>query len=65
MGGLRVKVNIKDLLYVYEKEVSKNTKNKYKIYNFEKYKMMNIINIKNSIENNTYSIGKYNIFYIY
>ena len=41
MGGLRVKVNIKDLLYVYEKEVSKNTKNKYKIYNFEKYKIMN------------------------
>ena len=32
-----MEVNIKDLLYIYEKEVSKTTKNKNKIYNFEKY----------------------------
>lgn len=60
-----MEVNIKDLLYIYEKEVSKTTKNKNKIYNFEKYKMLNIIDIKDKLENNNYNIGKYNIFYIY
>ena len=41
-----MEVNIKDLLYIYEHEVSRNTKNKNKVYNFERYKMLNIINIK-------------------
>lgn len=33
-----MKVNVKDLLDIYEKEVSINTRNKRKIYNFEKIK---------------------------
>ena len=60
-----MKVKIKDLLDVYHYEVSKTTKNKNRVYNFEKYKMINIINIKNIIESSNYEIDKYNIFYIY
>lgn len=53
-----------DLLDVYEKEVSKNTKNKRKISNFERNKMENIYDIKNIIENGNYYSGMYNIFSI-
>lgn len=60
-----MQVNINDLMKIYETEVSKNTKNKSKIYNFEKYKMMNIINIKNIIESGHYDVCSYNIFFIY
>lgn len=60
-----MEVKIKDLLDVYHYEVSKTTKNKNKVYNFEKYKMINIINIKKIIESGEYEIDKYNIFYIY
>lgn len=60
-----MKVDIKDLIHIYEKEVSKNTKNKRKVYNFEKYKMLNIINIKKILEEGSYHIDRYNIFYIY
>lgn len=59
-----MKVNVNDILNIYEKEVSINTKNKNKVYNFEKYKMMNIYNIKNIIEGDNYKICKYNIFTI-
>ena len=37
-----------DILNIYENEIRKNTKNKSKIYNFEKYKFENINNIYNS-----------------
>ena len=57
-----MEVKIKDLLDVYHYEVSKNTKNKNRVYNFEKYKMLNIINIKEIIESGNYEINKYNIF---
>ena len=60
-----MKVNIQDLISIYEKEVSRNTKNKDKVYRFEKYKMLNISNIKNIIESGNFFITKYNIFYIY
>lgn len=60
-----MEVNIKDLLYIYEHEVSRNTKNKNKVYNFERYKMLNIINIKRLIESGNFHIDRYNIFYIY
>ena len=42
-----MEVNVYDLLDIYEKEVSKNTKNKRKINNFERNKMENIYDIKN------------------
>lgn len=58
-------IKINDLLGVYEKEVSKNTKNKRKVYNFEKHKMLHLQNIKRKIENNIYEVNNYNIFNIY
>lgn len=64
MDGLKVKVNVNDIIDIYEKEVSINTKNKIKVYNFEKNKIENIYDIKNIIENNNYYISKYNIFTI-
>ena len=57
-------VDVNDLLYVYEKEVSVNTKNKRGVYNFDKNKMENIYDIKRIIESGNYSVYKYNIFFI-
>lgn len=59
-----MKVNVYDLLDIYEKEVSKNTKNKKKVNNFERNKIINIYSIKNIIESNNYKVNKYNIFSI-
>ena len=59
-----MKVNYKDLLNIYDLEIRKNCRNKRKIYYFEKNKMENITSIYNSLVNNTYSPGKYNIFLI-
>ena len=64
MVGLRMIVDVNDLLYIYEKEVSVNTKNKRKIYNFDRNKMENIYDIKRIIESGNYSVYKYNIFFI-
>ena len=64
MGGLEVKVNVYDLLDIYEKEISKNTKNKNKVNNFERNKMENIYDIKSIIESGNYKVGRYNIFSI-
>lgn len=64
MVGLKVKVNVNDIIDIYEKEVSVNTKNKSKVYNFERNKIENIYDIKNIIENNNYKIKRYNIFTI-
>ena len=59
-----MEVNVYDLLDIYDKEISKNTKNKKKINNFERNKMENIYDIKNIIESGKYKVGKYNIFSI-
>lgn len=59
-----MEVNIYNLLDIYEKEVSKNTKNKRKVNNFERNKMENIYDIKNILESNNYKVDKYNIFSI-
>ena len=59
-----MKVNIYDLLNVYEKEISKNCKNKRKVYLFERFKMENISYIKYMLENNLYIPSKYNIFIV-
>ena len=64
MGGLKVKVNVDDILFIYEKQVSINTKNKRKVYNFERNKIENIYDIKYIIESAKYNIVKYNIFSI-
>lgn len=57
-----MKVEVYDLLQIYEKEVSVNTKNKKKLNNFERNKMENIYEIKNIIESGNYISNKYNIF---
>ena len=54
-------VNLKDLNHIYL-EVKKNTKNKRKIYHFEKNKIQKLSEIKESIS--TYNGGSYNIFII-
>lgn len=59
-----MEVNVYNLLDIYEKEVSKNTKNKRKINKFEKNKIENIYDIKNIIESGNYKVSKYNIFSI-
>ena len=59
-----MKVNIYDLLNVYEKEISKNCKNKRKVYLFDIFKMENISYIKYMLENNLYIPSKYNIFIV-
>ena len=59
-----MKVEVNDILNIYEKEVSVNTKNNKKIYNFEKNKIENIYDIKNILESNNYRVGNYNIFTI-
>lgn len=64
MGGLEVLVKVNDILDIYEKEVSVNTRNKRKIYNFEINKMVNIYDIKGIIESGNYGIRGYNIFFI-
>lgn len=59
-------VTIPKILEIYEKEIRKHTKNKRKIYGFDKYKMANIIEIKNTLENfpNNY-FCLYNVFLIF
>ncbi len=52
------------ILYVYEHEVSKNTKNKRRVYQFEKNKMQNIEFIYNALNDVNYHGGRYNIFMI-
>ena len=59
-----MKVNIYDLIDIYEKEICKNTKNKNKINIFESNKIQNIFDIKNIIESGNYKVSRYNIFNI-
>ncbi len=55
-----MKFDFDKLLDIYNKEISKNTKNKKKIYNYDLYKFNNLYRLVNI---NTFNI-KYNIFYI-
>ena len=59
-----MKVEVNDVIAIYEDEVSKNTKNKIKVFNFERNKTMNIFDIVNTTEKGNYHINKYNIFTI-
>lgn len=60
-----MKIQLNDLLTVYNHEVGRNTKNKRKIYIFEKHKLINIVKLKEELENKEYCMKKYNIFSIY
>ena len=59
-----MKIKINDLIDIYDLEIRKNTKNKKKVYVFERNKMQNIINIYNELTNMSYYPSKYNIFII-
>lgn len=57
-------ISIKNIDYIYNTQIRKNTKNKAKIYKFEQYYTINISSIYKSLKNENYKIGKYNIFLI-
>ncbi len=54
-----------NVLYIYEKEISKNIKNKRKLYNFEINKFQNLTNVLKMLQNGEVGHNKYNIFLIY
>ena len=63
MDGLK-ELKIKNLLEVYNLEISKNVKNKRALYNFEVNKIQNISKIINIVNRGLYDGGTYNIFLI-
>ena len=58
-------INLENVLEIYEKEISKNIKNKKKLFRFEANKMQNINNIITMLNNGNIGHEKYNIFLIY
>ena len=57
-------VSIENIISIYENEIKVNVRNKKRIYEFEKNKMIYIIYIYNILNTNSYDGGKYNIFLI-
>ena len=65
VGNIYKKITDLNLIIdMYENIVSKNTKNKSKIENFERFYSLNLIRIKEELSSNSYTPGKYNIFLI-
>jgi len=58
-------ISLDNLLFIYEKEISKNIKNKKKLYDFEINKMQYIENIIYMLNNGYVGHNHYNIFLIY
>ncbi len=58
-------INYQNILDIYENEISKNIKNKNKLFNFEVHKNQNIMDIKNMLLNSDVGHQSYNIFLIY
>lgn len=58
-------IKLDKLLSIYEKEISKNVKNKKKVYDFEINKMQYMENIMDMLINGSVGHNKYNIFLIY
>lgn len=56
--------NLETLLDLFEQEISKNVKNKHKVYMFEKNKFQNINHILEILKSGNYNGGRYNIFLI-
>ena len=57
-------IEINNILAIYEDIIKKKTKNKERIYKFDRYKMMNIEKVYNELNNINYDGGYYNIFLI-
>lgn len=62
MKNLYSKIDIKYLEKIYFTQVRKNTKNKRKLFKFEEFYTINMIDTLNKLDN--YKIDKYNIFLI-
>lgn len=58
-------ITLSNILEIYEKEISKNVKNKRKIYNFEINKFQNVSNVLRMLKEGDIGHQKYNIFLIY
>lgn len=56
--------DIKNIIYIYEKRIKLNTKNKHKLEVFENNYVSNTYYIKRILESKKYVPGKYNIFLI-
>lgn len=56
--------NIENIRFIYDKIVSKNTKNKRKVLDFDDYYIINILYIQYILSKKLYIPGKYNIFFI-
>ena len=56
-----MEVVFSDIVDIYN-EIKKNTRNKKKIYQFEMFKMENLVSIYNKVINDNYIFYKYNIF---
>lgn len=67
MHGVKMinNLNVTNLLNIYEKEISKNVKNKKKLYDFEINKMQYIEDIISMLKNGQVGHTHYNIFLIY
>ena len=57
-------VTIDKILDIYNNEVSKNIRNKKKLYEFEKYKITYLHNIFDVLQSGNYHTFRYNIFLI-
>lgn len=66
MHGVKMKdnLNVSNLLRIYETEISKNVKNKKKLYDFEINKMQYVEDIINMLNNGVVGHKHYNIFLI-
>lgn len=64
MHGVKMKdnLNVSNLLRIYETEISKNVKNKKKLYDFEINKMQYVEDIINMLNNGVVGHKHYNIF---
>lgn len=55
-------IEINNILAIYEDVIKKKTKNKERIYKFDRYKMMNIEKVYNELNNINYDGGYYKSF---
>ena len=65
MHGVKMmdNLNVSNLLNIYENEISKNVKNKKKLYDFEINKMQYIEDIIKMLKNGLVGHNHYNIFF--
>ncbi|MEG1506833.1 MAG: RNA-directed DNA polymerase [Bacilli bacterium] len=62
---LKESVTIKNLMDIFNLEIVKGVKNKKRITNFEKNKMLYLTNMYNDLVDGTYNGGNYNIFLVF